>query len=796
MKKMIDKNNHIMPIPLNTIILIALVIVGFTISTLIVILIQPMREHEQNRKIIDKIALSISIPFDYVVKNLKDVAEAPNIQKTISGEMAPDNEEILVMLGTIRLITNASLVYLMDSTGLTVASTPYGDNLSESITGKDYSFRPYFIKVKNTGRSFVYGALGVTTGERGLYVSVPVTDSESKTIGVIVAKLPLTTIDEVLHQNKEILVLASAEGVIFATNHQSWLYKTCYPLSETDRKEILESRQFGDQELSPLGVNFSGKRADIKGDIYNISSHPILFEDWHLLLITPHSHFNALLLIQLTPFVIATIFLIGFFIVYFLNKSWYKREQLLQQAKLQESNIRFDQLAKQSRTYTWEVDKTGLFTYVSNTVTSVLGYLPEEIIGKMHFYDMRPKTERESFKRLVVEFFAHKEYFSNLESQGKTKTGKPIWINTNGIPVLDKNGDLIGYKGNDSDITDRKKAETIQADTALRLSLATKAGGVGVWDLDLVSDHLVWDDQMYDLYGISSDTFGGVYESWRVGIHPDDLLRCDMEVKAAINGEKDYDTEFRVIWPDSSLHYIRALAQIQHDKDGKPLRMIGTNWDITAQKSAEAKLKKTNENLEKQRAISQQMMIEARKANAAKSEFLANMSHEIRTPLNGVIGFTELLKNTPLDAVQQQYVDNANVSGHVLLGIINDILDFSKIEAGMLNLEIIKADMVELLENSADIIQFAAGKKGLEVLLNIDQSMPRFAYVDPVRLKQILANLLGNAVKFTKKGEVELKVSFQILDNGQGKFSFFVRDTGIGISDAQKQKAIQGFFTG
>jgi len=184
---------------------------------------------------------------------------------------------------------------------------------------------------------------------------------------------------------------------------------------------------------------------------------------------------------------------------------------------------------------------------------------------------------------------------------------------------------------------------------------------------------------------------------------------------------------------------------------------------------------------------------QAEAASKAKSEFLANMSHEIRTPLNGVIGFTDLLKNTPLSPVQLQYVDNANVSGHTLLGIINDILDFSKIEAGMLHLEMIKTDMVELLEDSVDIVKFQSGKKNLELLLHIDQSMPRFAVTDPIRLKQILANLLGNAVKFTEKGEVELKVQFEALEDGKGKLSFFVRDTGIGITEEQKSKLFKAF---
>lgn len=184
---------------------------------------------------------------------------------------------------------------------------------------------------------------------------------------------------------------------------------------------------------------------------------------------------------------------------------------------------------------------------------------------------------------------------------------------------------------------------------------------------------------------------------------------------------------------------------------------------------------------------------DAEAASKAKSQFLANMSHEIRTPLNGVIGFTDLLKSTPLSSVQKQYVENANVSGHTLLGIINDILDFSKIEAGMMNLESVKTDMIELLEDSIDIIKYAAGKKSLEVLLSFHSDIPRFAMTDPIRLKQVFANLLSNATKFTEKGEIELRVIYEPMEGKRGKFTFLVRDTGIGISEAQKEKLFKSF---
>jgi len=201
--------------------------------------------------------------------------------------------------------------------------------------------------------------------------------------------------------------------------------------------------------------------------------------------------------------------------------------------------------------------------------------------------------------------------------------------------------------------------------------------------------------------------------------------------------------------------------------------------DITERKKAEVELLNSKE------------LAEA--ASVAKSDFLSNMSHEIRTPLNGVIGFTELLRSTPLNNTQKEYLENAIVSANSLLGVISDILDFSKIEAGKLDLELIKTDMVQLMESATDIIKVHAANKKIELLLSIQPDMPRFALVDPIRLKQILVNLMSNAVKFTHDGEVELRLSFEKKDEKTGFFTLAVRDTGIGVKDTDRDKLFKAF---
>lgn len=215
--------------------------------------------------------------------------------------------------------------------------------------------------------------------------------------------------------------------------------------------------------------------------------------------------------------------------------------------------------------------------------------------------------------------------------------------------------------------------------------------------------------------------------------------------------------------------------------------------DISEQKRARENLEKAAEKLELKNAELDVAVSKAESASRAKSEFLANMSHELRTPLNGMLGFIELLKTTALSELQQQYLDHASHSGQSLLNIINDVLDFSKIEAGMLDLELIKTDLHLLLDQSLDLVKYAAEKKQLELIRNVADAVPHHIWVDPNRLKQILANLLGNAVKFTQTGEIELRVENARNEGGRDRLIFSVRDTGIGINPEQQAKLFKAF---
>jgi PAS domain S-box-containing protein len=336
-------------------------------------------------------------------------------------------------------------------------------------------------------------------------------------------------------------------------------------------------------------------------------------------------------------------------------------------------------------------------------------------------------------------------------------------------------GRLVGAVVTFVDITERRRTEESLEQMAERLSLAVRAGGVGIWDYDLLNNRLVWDDQMFRLYGITRNQFSGAYAAWQAGVHPEDQQRGDEEIQMALRGEKDFNTEFRVLWPDGTVHNIRAQSLVRRDHLGRPTHMVGTNWDITLQKQAEAELRETNRQLEVTTA-------QAEAANAAKSEFLANMSHEIRTPMNGIIGMTGLLLTTELTRTQQRYAETVRASGQSLLQIINNILDFSKIEAGKLELETLNFDLCELLDDFAAMMAVKAVEKGLVFNCAATPEVPTSLRGDPGRLRQVLTNLVGNALKFTAQGEVTVRAALESQLASAAWLHFSVRDTGIGIA--------------
>ncbi len=429
------------------------------------------------------------------------------------------------------------------------------------------------------------------------------------------------------------------------------------------------------------------------------------------------------------------------------------------------------------------MDAQGRISYWNPAAEAILGYCANEALGRNLHTLLAPARFLKDYAAAFPKFAGTGQgtYIGKVaELVACRKDGREIAVDVS-LSAICLNGEwhAIGIL---RDISERKRTEARLLEITERLTLAARAGGVGIWDYDASSNQLVWDDQMFRLYGISRDQFAGAYEAWTALVHPEDRQRTNEEFQRALRGEKEFDTEFRVIWPEGGVvHTIRAMGLVQRDDARQPVKVIGTNWDISAQRKAADELQTMNRQLEAATTRATAMVKAAEAANTAKTEFLANMSHEIRTPMNGVIGMVGLLLNTGLTAEQRRYAETVRFSGEGLLGIINDILDLSKIEAKRLDLESLDFDLQQLLRDLESTVALHAREKNLGLSCRIDSSVPLGLRGDPGRVRQILTNLVGNAVKFTERGEVAVRVSLVESTDAECLLRFSVKDTGIGI---------------
>jgi PAS domain S-box-containing protein len=421
----------------------------------------------------------------------------------------------------------------------------------------------------------------------------------------------------------------------------------------------------------------------------------------------------------------------------------------------------------------------GVYRYVSSASTRILGRRPEEMIGSSWIDYLHPDDltrGNEATSRLSAG-----ERSITLTARARHRDGHYIWLETLITAAVDEYAGWNVFTVS-RDVTDRKRVEAeLETSRAFLRSLVKNVAGAiyrcandGDWTMRFISEEI----RAISGYPVS-DFIDNAVRSYDSLIFPEDRDEAHAVVDAAVAARDPYRLEYRIVNADGATVWVHERGCGVFDDDGQLLCLDGSIFDHTEQKLTEEALHQARE--------------QAEAATLAKSEFLANMSHEIRTPMNAIIGMTGLVLDTELSAEQREFVETVRNSGDALLGIINDILDFSKIEAGKLETEATPFNVRECVEASLDLVTGEAAKKNLELVASIDSAVPTMVLGDLTRVRQIIVNLLANAVKFTSKGEVVVHVESRPLGSLRHELHITVQDTGIGIPSDRMDRLFKSF---
>jgi PAS domain S-box-containing protein len=392
-------------------------------------------------------------------------------------------------------------------------------------------------------------------------------------------------------------------------------------------------------------------------------------------------------------------------------------------------------------------------------------------LGTPSFEDVQSyivPEDRELHAQVVARAIAEGEPYE-LELRLLDPDGDLRFCQARGVPVRDEHGALVRLVGTALDITGRRRIEAQLRSLADRLALAVRSAALGIWDWDIGKNVITWDQRMYELYGLTAESFGNAYEAWANGLHPDDRAEGELAIERALRGEREFDTEFRVCHPDGAVRVIKAYGLITRDPDGVPLRMIGVNFDITERRLAEDQL----------RATSAQLMA----ANGELEAFAYSVSHDLRAPLRAIDGFSQALVedyDQLLDDGARAYVTRIRGGVRRMSQLIDDLLQLSRVSRAEMILA--RVDLSKLVLRIADEQREANLGRTVEVVIAPDV----MAWGDANLLRVLFDNLLANAWKFTSR-HTHARIEFGVT-HVDGKPAYFVRDDGAGYDPAYTNK--------
>lgn len=405
---------------------------------------------------------------------------------------------------------------------------------------------------------------------------------------------------------------------------------------------------------------------------------------------------------------------------------------------------------------------------------------------KLTGVDPRGKTVRDAFPGIENDPFDWIGTFGHV-----ALTGEEIRFEQY-LEANDRWYDCVGYQYKPDhfvaafiEITERKRAEAKLRDSNERLKLATRAGGVGIWDWDVVANRLVWDEQMFRLYGIGPQDFSGAYEAWENGVHPQDREAANGAIQSALSGEKEFDVEFRVAWPNGEARTLKGNASVFRDAEGKAVRMIGTNWDITESREHARELARYRDHLEER---IQERTAELEVANRELEAFSYTVSHDLRAPLRHINGFVDILESDHKDDLgpdAQHALRAISSSARNMSQLIDDLLGLARTSRQPLHLGTLR--MGDVLEEALAQVRKSCQDSRIEWIV---APMPQ-VLGDAGLLRQVWINLLENAVKYSRRQEVaRIEIGCEQTDR---ETLFWVRDNGIGF-DMQYADKLFGVF--